>query len=88
MTEPSACGPDPLKEREKVTGSMDVPRPMPRCQEHKAGQRLQTHIPSLSPKGQSWFRSEDVKGGVQVVKEGPQDPALQTKLLTWRKSLP
>ena len=60
----------------------------PDARSTRQGKGLQTHIPSLSPKGQSWFRSEDTKGGVQVVEEGPQDPALETKLLTCRKSLP
>ena len=60
----------------------------PDARSTRQGKGLQTHIPSLSPKGQSWFRSEDTKGGVQVMEEGPQDPALETKLLTWKKSLP
>lgn len=77
-----------MKEGEKVTGSMDAPRPVPRCQERKAGQRPPNPHPITLPKGQSLFRSEDTKGGVQVVEEGSQDPALETKLLTWRKSLP
>ena len=71
-----------------MTGSMDAPCLVPRCQERKAGQRPPNPHPVTFPKGQSRFRSEDMKGGVQVVEEGPQDPALEAKLLTWRKSLP
>ena len=51
----------------------------------KASKPTSHHFPLKDSLGSG---VEDVKGGVQVVEEGPQDPALETKLLTWRKSLP